>query len=66
MTPDIPEIKTPKLPEQPQLFKMGKAEAGRQGGLSSFVSAGRLTSKAKTRKSSLLGSTKGPGGVMQG
>jgi len=45
---------------------MGKAEAGRQGGLSSFVSAGRLTSKAKTRKSSLLGSTKGPGGVMQG
>ena len=57
-TPTVPEVKKPKEPIQADSVRdVGKqygAGASPQG-LSSFVSAGRLSQKAKTVRSSLLG-----------
>lgn len=55
-TPDVPKVVEPKRPIDPQEeTNIPFRERGRRRGRNSLVSAGRLTTKATGRKSSLLG-----------
>ena len=55
--PDIPKIEKPKLPIRPEEDDIipGRERGNAGRGRKSLIGAGRLTSKAKGRKASLLG-----------
>ena len=57
MKPKVPKVEKPKTPIQADSTSgsAGQQRAIAPRGLDAFIKAGRLTSKATTRKSSLLG-----------
>jgi len=57
-TPKVPKVEKPKKPIQADSVRdEGKAQTqnAQPPGLASFISAGRLQKRARTRKASLLG-----------
>lgn len=56
MTPDIPEIETPKKAIEAMYNKTDTSRREKKRGTRSMISAGMLPSRANTQKSSVLGS----------